>query len=181
VGLDRLRHKLRYKLLAVEFLKAVLKRVPVTSFRIVMAAAITMAALKRHLELYLPVEIEIWDCTDPDKRKHHVRPARLVFTLSWGRTVHRSSWAYIWVSAVQAAGFTRRVGPHSLRHDFATRLIHNGSSARRVRLALGHSTPTTTLNTYVGEWPDTAQETSAIMDAALGQVPRMCPPAGRLR
>ena len=32
-----------------------------------------------------------------------------------------------------------------------------------------------TLNTYVGEWPDTDQETSAIMDAVLGQVPRMCP------
>ena len=27
---------------------------------------------------------------------------------------------------------------------------------------------------------DTDQETSAIMDAAFGQVPRMCPPAGRL-
>ena len=42
------------------------------------------------------------------------------------------------------------------------------------------ATPTITLNTYVGEWPDTDQETSAIMDAALGQVPRMCPPAKRL-
>jgi len=51
----------------------------------------------------------------------------------------------------------------------------------RVRLALGHATPRITLNTCVGEWPDTGQETSAIMDAALGQVPRMRPPAGRLR
>jgi RimJ/RimL family protein N-acetyltransferase len=35
--------------------------------------------------------------------------------------------------------------------------------------------------TYLGEWPDADQETSVIMDAALGQVPRMCPPAERLR
>jgi integrase len=73
------------------------------------------------------------------------------------------------------------VGLHSLRHYFATRLIHQGASVKRVQLALGHATPTITLNTYVGEWPDTDQETSAIMDAALGQVPRMCPPAGQLR
>ena len=43
-----------------------------------------------------------------------------------------------------------------------------------------HATPTITLNTYVGEWPDTDQETSAIVDEVLGQVPRMCPPAGQL-
>jgi integrase len=70
-------------------------------------------------------------------------------------------------------------GLHSLRHYLATLLIHNGASVKRVQLALGHSTPTITLNTYVGEWPDTDQETSTIVDAALGQVPRMCPPAVR--
>jgi len=35
-------------------------------------------------------------------------------------------------------------------------------------------------NTYVREWPDAEQEASAIMGAALGQVPWMCPLAGRL-
>jgi integrase len=105
----------------------------------------------------------------------------LVFTSGWGRPLHRSSWANIWVPVAQVAGFPKGAGLHSLRHYFATRLIHNGASVKRVQLALGHATPTITLNTYVGEWPDTDQETSAIMDAALGQVPRMCPPAGRLR
>jgi hypothetical protein len=81
----------------------------------------------------------------------------------------------------EAAGFPKGVGLHSLRHYFATRLIHQGASAKRVQLALGRATPAITLNTCVGEWPDTDQETSAIMDAALGQVPRMCLPAGRLR
>jgi integrase len=73
----------------------------------------------------------------------------------------------------------KAAGLHSLRHYFATRLIHQGASVKCVQLALGHATPTIALNTYVGEWPDTDQETSAIMDAALGQVPRMCPPVKR--
>lgn len=54
-------------------------------------------------------------------------------------------------------------------------MIHSGASVKRVQLALGHSTPTITLNTYVGEWPDTDRETRSIVDAALGSVPRMCP------
>jgi len=49
---------------------------------------------------------------------------------------------------------------------------------------VGHSSPTITLNTYVGEWPDTDSETRSIIDAALGSVPRMCPvplPGGKVR
>jgi integrase len=98
--------------------------------------------------------------------------------ISWQRCIaHQSSDHMVGLPK----GFPKGVGLHSLRHYFAARLIHQGASVKRVQLALGHATPTITVNTYVGEWPDTDQETSAIMDAALGQVPRMCPPAGRLR
>ena len=51
-----------------------------TPVRTVKAAAITMAALERHLEIYPPVEVKIWNRTDPEKRKHHIRTANLVFT-----------------------------------------------------------------------------------------------------
>ena len=57
----------------------------------------------------------------------------------------------------------------------ATLLIHNGASVKTVQLALGHATPTITLDTYVGEWPEAYEKTRTIVDGALGDVPRMCP------
>jgi integrase len=57
----------------------------------------------------------------------------------------------------------------------ATLLIHNGASVKTVQMALGHATPTITLNTYVGEWPEPHEKTRSIVDGALGSVPRLCP------
>jgi integrase len=79
------------------------------------------------------------------------------------------------------AGIPKGTGLNCLRHYFATRLIHSGASVKRVQLALGHSTPTITLNEYVGEWPDTDRETRSIIEAALGSVPRVCPESGSAR
>ena len=33
-----------------------------------------------------------------------------------------------------------------------------------------------TLNTYVGEWPDTDERVRSIVDTALGDMPCLCPP-----
>jgi len=52
-----------------------------------------------------------------------------------------------------------------------TLLIHHGAGDKRVQLALGHSTPLITLNTFAGEWPDTDDHARAIVDSALGSVP----------
>jgi hypothetical protein len=38
-----------------------------------------------------------------------------------------------------------------------------------VQLALGHSTPTVTLNEYVHEWPDVLDRTRSLVDGALGK------------
>jgi integrase len=77
----------------------------------------------------------------------------------------------VWRVAVRRAGLPVGFGLHGLRHYFATLLIHNGAAVKTVQLALGHSTPMITLNTYAHEWPDALDRTRTLVDAALGSHP----------
>jgi site-specific recombinase XerD len=51
-------------------------------------------------------------------------------------------------SAARQAGLTKRVGPHTMRHSFATALLEHGYDIRTVQELLGHRDVRTTM-TYL--------------------------------
>jgi integrase/recombinase XerD len=61
-----------------------------------------------------------------------------------GRGLTRVMIFTILKEAAAAAGITKTVSPHTLRHSFATHLLEGGASIRQVQELLGHESITTT-------------------------------------
>jgi integrase/recombinase XerD len=60
-----------------------------------------------------------------------------------GRLSRQSAWTILRASA-ERAGLQVTVGPHTLRHSFATHLLDGGADVRVVQELLGHASVTTT-------------------------------------
>jgi integrase/recombinase XerD len=67
-----------------------------------------------------------------------------VFLSRTGRALARVDVWRIVKSRVRTIGITKKVSPHTLRHSFATHLLHGGANLRMVQAMLGHASLSTT-------------------------------------
>ena len=66
------------------------------------------------------------------------------FVNRYGRPMTRAMVFTIVRRLCDAAGITKTVSPHTLRHSFATHLLQNGADLRVIQQLLGHEDPATT-------------------------------------
>lgn len=82
---------------------------------------------------------------------HDARPALMakhtcdeVFVTARGSSMTRQAFWYLIKRRAHAAGLTRALSPHTLRHAFATHLLNHGADLRVVQMLLGHADIATT-------------------------------------
>ena len=103
-----------------------------------------------------------WRATEP-------RPRHWLFCGHEGRPMAKSILYRACHAACEAAGLSKHVTVHTLRHSFATHLLENGTDIRIIQVLLGHShLSTTTLYTQVAT--STIRRTASPLDVLnLGQ------------
>jgi integrase/recombinase XerD len=69
--------------------------------------------------------------------------AAVFLNLRGGRLSRQSGWAIL-QEVADRAGVRAAIGPHTLRHSFATHLLDGGADVRVVQELLGHASVTTT-------------------------------------
>jgi site-specific recombinase XerD len=72
------------------------------------------------------------------------RPTRWLFPAQGDEPLHPSSIQRVCREAASAAGLTKHVTPHTLRHSYATHLLEAGLDVRTLQKLLGHSQLATT-------------------------------------
>ncbi len=73
------------------------------------------------------------------------KPSTYFVEGSLGKPYSESSIRKFLQRSCKAAGITKHVTPHTLRHSYATHLLENGIGLRHIQELLGHSKPETTM------------------------------------
>ena len=84
---------------------------------------------------------------EPERERHLARLVRksgALFVTRWGAEMSTSSVWRVVQRARVAAGICKPIGPHTLRHSFATHLLERGADVRAVQEMLGHASLQTT-------------------------------------
>ncbi len=95
-----------------------------------------------------------------------VRPDGWLFVGAGDGPPHQNTVGYWWRKTLRDAGLSG-VKLHDLRHFYASGLIAQGCDVVTVQRSLGHSTATTTLNTYSHLWPTAEDRTRKAADAMM--------------
>lgn len=124
------------------------------SVRIVPINDLLVAELNRHMPAHPPVEIE--------------PGATLIFTTTAGHPLRRDTIGKSWRKLRTDLDLPDEArGWHSLRHTYASALIHAGLSVKTVQARLGHASAVETLEVYSHLWPDSEDDTRAAIDGWL--------------
>lgn len=75
-------------------------------------------------------------------KRHPQEPA--LFVNRWGRRLTRQRVFQLLKRYAKIGQISKRIGPHTLRHSFATHLLERGADLRIVQELLGHANITTT-------------------------------------
>lgn len=109
-----------------------------------------------------------WRSLHPAGRPHLASPQDWLFPgFRKGRHMNVESLQTACREAARAAGISKRVQVHTLRHSFATHMLENGTDIRFIQALLGHSRIDTTAR-YAAVTPNAAAAVRSPLDR-LGQ------------
>lgn len=117
-----------------------------------------------------------WRSQYPSRRPRNTSPEDWLFPgFRKGRHLNTDSLQTACREAARAAGLSKRVTVHTLRHSFATHMLENGTDIRVIQVLLGHSRIDTTAR-YAAVSPTAVAQVRSPLDR-LGQPPQPTPKA----